>query len=113
MLTLLQTGKRDMVPLVLLNAPEGDYWSRFDEFVKAKLLGDGMISSEDLSLYKVTNNCQEAVDEVLAFFRVYHSMRYVRNQLVFRLQEELHPSRVFGSRRTRLSSCAHPTLLRR
>ena len=91
-LTLLQTGKRDMVPLVLLNSPQGDYWSRFDEFVQAKLLGGGMISPEDLSLYTVTNSCEEAAEEVLQFFRVYHSMRYVRNRLVFRMQEELHPS---------------------
>ena len=91
-LTLLQTGKRDMVPLVLLNAPHGDYWTRFDEFVREKLLKKGMISPEDLSLYKVTNSCEEAVNEVLSFFQVFHSMRYVRNQLVFRLQEKLHPS---------------------
>ena len=91
-LTLLQTGKRDMVPLVLLNAPHGDYWTRFDEFVREKLLEKGMISPDDLSLYKVTNSCEEAVEEVLSFFRVFHSMRYVRNELVFRLQEELHPS---------------------
>jgi len=90
-LTLLQTGKRDMVPLVLLNAPQGTYWTQFDEFVREKLLGRGMISPEDLSLYKVTNSCEEAVEEVLGFFRVYHSMRFVRTQLVFRLQEELHP----------------------
>ena len=91
-LTLLQTGKRDMVPLVLLNAPHGDYWTRFDEFVRAKLLDKGMISPDDLALYKVTNSCEEAVEEVLSFFRVFHSMRYVRENLVFRLQEELHPS---------------------
>ena len=91
-LTLLQTGKRDMVPLVLLNAPHGDYWTRFDEFVRAKLLEKGMISPDDLALYKVTNSCDEAVEEVLSFFRVFHSMRYVRNELVLRLQEELHPS---------------------
>ena len=77
---------------MLLNAPHGDYWTRFDEFVRAKLLEKGMISPDDLALYKVTNSCDEAVEEVLSFFRVFHSMRYVRNELVLRLQEELHPS---------------------
>jgi uncharacterized protein (TIGR00730 family) len=93
-LTLLQTGKRDMVPLVLLNAPGDDYWKRLHEFIISQLLDRKMISAEDLALYKVTDNCQEAVDEVLNFFRVYHSMRYVRQKLVFRLQQPLHPSLV-------------------
>ncbi|MCA9206098.1 MAG: LOG family protein, partial [Planctomycetales bacterium] len=90
-LTLLQTGKRDMVPLVLLDAPGGYYWRSLQQFIENHLLAGGMISPEDLSLYKVTDSCQEAVDEVLQFFRVYHSMRYVRHQLVFRLLEPLHP----------------------
>ena len=58
----------------------------FQEFVETRLLGDGMISPEDLSLYKLTDNVDEAVDEILQFFRVYHSMRYVKNKLVLRLQ---------------------------
>jgi uncharacterized protein (TIGR00730 family) len=90
-LTLLQTGKRDMVPVVLLNAPGAKYWEALDEFIIEHLLESRMISPEDLSLYKVTDNVQEAVDEVLGFFRVYHSMRYVKDRLVFRLQEPLSP----------------------
>jgi len=86
-LTLLQTGKRDMVPVVFLDAPGGDYWSSFDRFIRDELLGDGMISAEDLSLYKRTDDVHEAVDEILGFFRVYHSMRYVRDRLVLRLFE--------------------------
>jgi len=84
-LTLLQTGKRDMVPVVLLDAPGGDYWKHLDGFIRETLLADGMISPEDLSLYLLTDDCQAAVDEVIGFFRVYHSMRYVREKLVLRL----------------------------
>ena len=84
-LTLLQTGKRDMVPVVLLDEPNGDYWSSLHEYIQKHLLGRGLISEEDLSLYKVTDDCDVAVSEILDFFRVYHSMRYVRKQLVFRL----------------------------
>jgi uncharacterized protein (TIGR00730 family) len=90
-LTLLQTGKRDMVPVVLLNAPGEKYWNALDHFIQQHLLGGGMISSEDHHLYLVTDSCQEAVDEVLQFFRVYHSMRYVKSKLVFRLNSELEP----------------------
>ena len=88
-LTLLQTGKRDMAPVVLLDEPGGNYWSRLNEYIVGTLLKDGMISPEDLSLFKVTDDCQAAVDECLQFFRVYHSMRYCRKYLVLRLNEKL------------------------
>jgi len=89
LLTLLQTGKRDLVPLVLLDEPGGDYWRSLHEFIQNQLLDRGLISGEDLNLYKVTDDCEDAVSELLNFFRVYHSMRYVRSQLVFRLLEPL------------------------
>lgn len=88
-LTLLQTGKRDMVPVVFLDAPGDNYWQFFDQFVRQQLLARQLISPEDLSLYRVTDNVQEAVDDVLGFFRIYHSMRYVKKELVFRLQHPL------------------------
>ncbi len=90
-LTLLQTGKRDMVPVVFLDAPGGTFWKSFHQYITEHLLNDGMISPEDLSLYKITDDCQVAVDEVLQFFRVYHSMRYVHSNLVFRLLEAPAP----------------------
>jgi uncharacterized protein (TIGR00730 family) len=86
-LTLLQTGKRDVVPVVLLDAPGGEFWSDFQQFVERRLLGGGMISPEDFSLYKLTDNVDEAVQEILQFFRVFHSMRYVKNKLVLRLKQ--------------------------
>ncbi len=88
-LTLLQTGKHDMMPLVLLDQPGGDYWNAFHRFVKEQLFDRGMISQEDLSLYRLTDRVDEAVEEILGFYRVYHSMRYIRTQLVFRLQQPL------------------------
>jgi uncharacterized protein (TIGR00730 family) len=86
-LTLLQTGKHDMMPVVLLDQPGGDYWAVFDQFVRRQLLDRGMIGPEDLSLYRLTDQLDEAVQEILGFYRVYHSMRYVRTNLVFRLQQ--------------------------
>jgi hypothetical protein len=86
-LTLLQTGKRDMVPVVFLDAPGGAFWRDFQEFIEKRLLGDRMISPDDLALYKLTDNVSEAVAEILEFFKVYHSMRYVKNKLVLRLKE--------------------------
>ena len=86
-LTLLQTGKRDMVPVVFLDEPGGDYWRSFQKFVDEQLLARALISEEDLSLYKMTDSAEEAVREILDFFRVYHSMRWVHDRLVLRLHE--------------------------
>ncbi|MFC1757497.1 LOG family protein [Planctomycetota bacterium] len=88
-LTLLQTGKRDMVPIVLLDSPGGDYWSMLHDFIVNRLLRDRLISRQDLSLYKLTDDCEVAIKEVLHFYSNYHSMRYVRNKLVFRIQRRL------------------------
>lgn len=85
-LTLLQTGKHDIMPIVLLDEPGGDYWTSFQDFVNKQLLRRGMISSEDISLYKLTDNVDEAVAEILNFYRVFHSLRYVHEKLVIRLQ---------------------------
>lgn len=87
MLTLLQTGKRNPAPVVFLDEPGGDYWRNLHEFIVQNLLQRGMISPEDLRLYKVTDRVDEAVYEVLNFYSVYHGMRYVRQTLVFRLQK--------------------------
>ena len=78
-----------MVPVVMLDAPGGDFWQEFQRFVQKQLLARGMISPEDLSLYKLTDRVDAAVDEILQFFRAYHSMRYVKNRLVFRLTQNL------------------------
>ncbi|MGQ9575493.1 MAG: LOG family protein [Thermoguttaceae bacterium] len=93
-LTLLQTGKRDMVPVVFLDEPGGDFWADFSRFLRQKLAGRGMIAPEDLSLVKLTDSVEEAVGEILGFFRVYHSMRQVRDRLVLRLREPLDPARL-------------------
>jgi len=85
----LQTGKRDMIPVVLLDAPGGTYWQALFDYVKDHLLAGRMISPEDLHLFKLTDRYEVARDEVLQFFRVYHSMRYVKNDLVLRLKTSL------------------------
>src|SRR6266849_670594 len=88
-LTLVQTGKSHLIPIVLIDAPGGDYWKRWHSFVKEVLLERQMISPNDLALYKVTDSVAEAVAEVIGFYRVYHSMRFVNDSLVLRLQQSL------------------------
>jgi uncharacterized protein (TIGR00730 family) len=84
-LTLLQTGKRDMIPIVWLDEPGGRYWSALEGFIREHMLGGGMINADDLCLYRRTDRVEQAVEEILGFFRVYHSMRYVHGKLVLRL----------------------------
>ena len=87
-LTLLQTGKRDMVPVIFLDAPGGNFWKPFCDFVEGVLIDQQMISPQDISLYKLTDSVDETVEEILHFYRVYHSMRYVRYRLVLRMHRD-------------------------
>ncbi len=87
-LTLVQTGKRDLMPIVLVDAPDGTYWKNWKRFIEDNLLANGLISQEDMALFRVTDDVEAAVDEILDFYCVYNSMRYVRGKLVLRLHKE-------------------------
>jgi uncharacterized protein (TIGR00730 family) len=93
-LTLLQTGKRELLPLVFLDAPGGTFWRDWLTYIKDNLLGGGLISPEDLSLFRVTDRVDEAVAEVSGFYRVFHSMEYVNSQLLLRLNKPLPLARL-------------------
>ena len=88
-LTLIQTGKSHLFPIVMVDAPGSDYWQHFSTFCREVLLQRRLISEFDMNLFKVTTSVDEAVEEVLGFYRVYHSMRYVKNDLVLRLNSRL------------------------
>ena len=90
-LTLLQTGKQTMLPVILLDAPGGDFWKHFGEFVNKTLKADGMISAEDDQLFTITDSVEAAVEETLRFYRVYHSMHYVGDYLVLRICQAVSP----------------------
>jgi hypothetical protein len=88
-LTLLQTGKRELMPLVFLDAPGGKFWKNWLDYIQANLLEGGMISPDDLSLFRVTDSVEEAVADILRFYCVFHSMEYIQNRLVLRLNKPL------------------------
>jgi len=88
-LTLIQTGKSHLFPVVMVDEPGGDYWKQWHHYIETVLLKRGMISPSDLALYKVTDSVDEAVAEIVNYYRVYHSMRYVGGYLVLRLQHAL------------------------
>jgi len=93
-LTLIQTGKSQIMPVVLIDAPGGTYWRFWEQFVRDHLLRGGWISESDLSLFRVTDDVGEAVAEITGFYRVFHSYRYVGDQLVLRLLERLPEKKV-------------------
>jgi len=95
-LTLLQTGKSAIFPIVMVDAPGGTYWKTFEQFLRDHLLRRKLISEEDFALFKVTDDIEEAVQEVKCFYRVFHSYRFVKDRVVFRLQRRLSEARIAG-----------------
>lgn len=89
LLTLIQTGKANVVPIVCLQAPGSDYWTRWMDFVKHQLLPGSFISESDLSLLKIFDNAEAAANEIQHFYRNFHSYRFVKESLVIRIRHRL------------------------
>jgi uncharacterized protein (TIGR00730 family) len=98
-LTLLQTGKRELMPVVLLDAPDGTFWRDWSDFVQSHLLSSDMISADDLSLFSITDDVEDAVTEVTRFYRMFHSMRFENDRLVLRLRGRLSDSQLSAIQR--------------
>jgi uncharacterized protein (TIGR00730 family) len=88
-LTLLQTGKQTPIPVTMVENPETGYFRGLERFIHDRLLDTRLISEPDLSLYRIVDGAKEASDEVLGFYRVYNSSRYVGPKLLIRLEREL------------------------
>ena len=88
-LTLIQTGKASIYPIVLLDGEGGTYWKFWKQFVNEHLARLGMISENDFDLFLVTDKVEEAVEEIVGFYRVFHSYRYVGDKIVLRLNTAL------------------------
>ena len=93
-LTLVQTGKAGPLPIVLVDAKGGTYWQRWKKYVRRELLDGAMIDPEDLNLFTITDDAEEAVREILRFYRRYHSSRFVADDLVIRLSSPLDDATV-------------------
>ncbi|MGO9016237.1 MAG: TIGR00730 family Rossman fold protein [Dissulfurispiraceae bacterium] len=93
-LTLIQTGKRNPMPLVLIDEPDGTYWSQWQKFLEDELLAQGYLSRSDFYLFERVNSVDNAVECINKFYRRYHSQRYVDKKLVIRMTSELSPQAV-------------------
>lgn len=102
-LTLMQTGKARLIPLVLIDAPGGTFWKTFLRYVSEHLMADKLISPEDFNLFKMTTSMTEARDEILRYYRNFHSYRFVGPYLVIRLQRALSEKKLAALRKEFLS----------
>lgn len=84
-LTLLHTGKGNIVPLVLVEGHAGSYWEHWNDYIEKQLLSSGWISPEDPKLYYIASSADDAVRHIQHFYKRYHSSRYVKDNLVLRL----------------------------
>lgn len=87
--TLVQTGKSNPIPIVMVDAPGGRYWPHWKEYVEGQLLGNAMINKDDLNLIKITDDVDVAVRELEHFYEVYHSSRFVGDLFAMRLNRPI------------------------
>ena len=93
-LTLMQTGKARIIPVVCVDKPGGRYWETWFRFLRHDLLELGLISEDDFHLFKMTHSVDDAIAEIARFYRTYHSSRWVGQRLVMRLVKSLTPAAV-------------------
>jgi len=93
-LTLLQTGKNNPHPVVMVDVPGGTYWRKWQRFVEEDMVATKLISPEDLHLFRIVDSAEAAVAEIVGFYRNYHSCRFVKGRLVLRVQHPLAPTQV-------------------
>lgn len=93
-LTLIQTGKSEPVPLILIDEPGHDYWKNWDRYMRDNLLKSGLVSPHDLNIYTIVDNIEDACHAITHFYCVFHSSRYVGEMLVIRLRSELTDAHV-------------------
>jgi hypothetical protein len=87
-ITLVQTGKSQLVPIILMDVPGGTYWSRWKEFLRDDVMSRGYIVEREMALFKTFTDADGAVQEIANFYHNYHSYRFVKQDLVIRLN---HP----------------------
>ncbi|GMQ86482.1 MAG: TIGR00730 family Rossman fold protein [Acidimicrobiia bacterium] len=87
LLTLIQTGKSDIHPIAMLEAPGTGYWTEWQHFADT-LVEQELISSDDLNLFRITEDVDVAIQEILDFYASYHSQRFVDGDLILRFKSE-------------------------
>ena len=88
-LTLMQTGKARIMPLILVDKPEGEYWNTWKLFFTGHLLRLGLVNADDENLFRITTDVDVAIQEIEQFYRNFHSYRWVGNRMVIRIKKQI------------------------
>lgn len=88
-LTLVQTGKAKPRPIVLIDHPGSDYWAVILDALKKTLERDRLITPGDLSLMRHFQSAEAAADEVVRFYRNYHSSRFFNDLYLVRVKKRV------------------------
>jgi uncharacterized protein (TIGR00730 family) len=106
LLTLLQTGKAEPAPIVLVDIPGEPYWEAWESFVGGEVIRRGLASPTDEAFYRITDDVSVAVEEILGFYRNYHSRRFVGATMVIRLQTAPSDAKLEGLNRDFADICS-------
>jgi len=93
-LTLMQTGKASIIPVVLIEGVRGSFWEAWDSYMNENLYQRGWTSVEDKHFYKIFNDIDEAVLHIKQFYKRFNSYRYLRDDLVIRIESALSEEQV-------------------
>lgn len=93
-LTLMQTGKANLVPIILMQGSNSSYWNHWISYLEENLYQLGWTSPSDRSLYYFAPTVSDAVAHVTLFYRRFHSYRFVKDLLVIRLLKPLTPDQL-------------------
>ena len=91
-ITLVQTGKSQVLPIILMDLPDGTFWSRWQEFLRDDMMSRGYIDANEVKLVKILTSAEAAVTEITTFYRNYHSYRFVNGDLIIRLNHPPAPA---------------------
>jgi uncharacterized protein (TIGR00730 family) len=86
-ITLAQTGKTQLVPIILMDVPDGAYWRRWTEFLHDDVMSRGYITEREMTFFRIHTGARAAVEEITKFYRNFHSYRFVRHNLVIRVNK--------------------------
>jgi uncharacterized protein (TIGR00730 family) len=91
-ITLAQTGKGRLVPVILMDLPDGTYWRRWQQFLRDDMISRGYIVERETALFRILTGAEAAVEEITAFYRNFNSYRFVKDDLVIRLNHPPEPA---------------------
>jgi hypothetical protein len=60
-MTLIQTGKSPRIPIILVGS---EFWAGLLDWLRNRLVTDGMINAEDMKLVQVIDDPQQIVDAI-------------------------------------------------